>query len=153
HKIEDIEEKYRNQKDKALIWKKQLETANEINVKLKDSVNKLIEKVKSLEDELEKSGDSKKLFDLRINIAELNAELDVYREKNEKYEIEINSLKDEISDLKGKLEIAQTVKNTSSDATIIEEIESLKSKLIEAKKTVKVQRREIVNLHKLLDLS
>ncbi|MHA1723366.1 MAG: hypothetical protein ACTSXH_00780, partial [Promethearchaeota archaeon] len=38
HKIEDIEEKYRNQKDKALIWKKQLETANEINVKLKDSV-------------------------------------------------------------------------------------------------------------------
>ncbi len=163
HEIEEKEESITVQKDKAFIWKKQLETANEINYKLKDSVNKLIEKIKELEDEIENSADSKKVFDLRINIAEINAELEVSMDKNKRYEREINSLNSEIVDLNNKLEIAQTIKINSNIKTdydldskmkeILEEIQSLKSKLIEAKKTVKVQRREIVNLHKLLDLS
>ena len=163
HEIEEKEESITVQKDKALIWKKQLETANEINYKLKDSVNKLIEKIKELEDEIENSADSKKVFDLRINIAEINAELEVSIDKNKRYEREINSLNSEIVDLNNKLEIAQTIKINSNIKTdydldskmkeILEEIQSLKSKLVEAKKTIKVQRREIVNLHKLLDLS
>jgi len=61
HEIEEKEESLKVQKDKSLIWRKQLETANEINHKLKDSVNKLIEKVKELEDEIENSADSKKV--------------------------------------------------------------------------------------------
>ena len=163
HEIEEKEESITLQKDKALIWKKQLETANEINYKLKDSVNKLIEKIKELEEEIENSADSKKVFDLRINIAELNAELEVSMDKNKRFEREINSLNSEIVDLRNKLEIAQTIRINSNIKTdydldskmkgILEEIQSLKSNLIQAKKTIKVQRREIVNLHKLLDLS
>ena len=163
HEIEEKEESLKVQKDKSLIWKKQLETANEINHKLKDSVNKLIEKVKELEDEIENSADSKKVFDLRINIAEINAELEVSRDKNKKKEKEINSLSGEIVDLKNRLEIAQTLRINSSITTdpeldsklqeILEEMQLLKTNLVEAKKTIKVQRREIVNLHKLLDLS
>ena len=163
HEIEEKEENLKVQKDKSLIWRKQLETANEINHKLKDSVNNLIEKVKNLEDEIENSADSKKVFDLRINIAEINAELEVSRDKNKKYEREINSLNVEIADLKNKLEISQTLRINSNITTdseldsklheILEEMQSLKSNLVEAKKTIKVQRREIVNLHKLLDLS
>ena len=163
HEIEEKEESLKVQKDKSLIWRKQLETANEINHKLKDSVNNLIEKVKNLEEEIENSADSKNVFDLRINIAEINAELEVSRDKNKKYEREINSLNDEIIDLKNKLEISQTLRINSNITTdpeldsklheILEEMQSLKSNLVEAKKTIKVQRREIVNLHKLLDLS
>ena len=163
HEIEEKDESITVQKDKALIWKKQLETANEINYKLKDSVNKLIEKIKELEEEIENSADSKKIFDLRINIAEINAELEVSMDKNKRFEREIKSLNSEIVDLKNKLEIAQTIRINSNIKTdydldskmkgILEEIQSLKSNLIEAKKTSKVQRREIVNLHKLLDLS
>ena len=163
HEIEEKEESLKVQKDKSLIWKKQLETANEINHKLKDSVNKLIEKVKELEEEIENSADSKKVFDLRINIAEINAELEVSRDKNKKKEKEINSLSGEIVDLKNRLEIAQTLRINSSITTdpeldsklqeILEEMQLLKTNLVEAKKTIKVQRREIVNLHKLLDLS
>ncbi len=163
HEIEDKEESITVQKDKALIWRKQLETANEINYKLKDSVNKLIEKIKELEEEIENSADSKKVFDLRINIAEINAELEVSMDRNKRNEREINSLNEVIVDLKNRLEIAQTLKINSNITTdpeldsklheILEEMQSLKSNLIEAKKTVKVQRREIVNLHKLLDLS
>ena len=84
-------------------------------------------------------------------------------DKNKKYEREINSLNGEIVDLRNKLEIAQTIKINSNIKTdydldskmkeILEEMQSLKSNLVEAKKTIKVQRREIVNLHKLLDLS
>ncbi len=132
-------------------------------VTIKDSVNNLIEKVKNLEEEIENSDDSKKIFDLRINIAEINAELEVSRDKNKKNEREINFLNEEIIDLKNKLEISQTLRINSNITTdseldskiheILEEMQSLKSNLVEAKKTIKVQRREIVNLHKLLDLS
>ena len=163
HEIEEKEEILKVQKDKSLIWRKQLETANEINHKLKDSVNKLIEKVKDLEGEIENSADSKKLFDLRINIAEINAELEVSMDKNNKFEKEIEFLNVEIGELKNKLEIAQTLRINSNITTdpeldsklkeILEEMQSLKTNLVEAKKTIKVQRREIVNLHKLLDLS
>ncbi len=163
HEIEEKEDSLKVQKDKSLIWRKQLETANEINYKLKDSVNNLIEKVKSLEDEIENSADSKKVFDLRINIAEINAELEVSRDKNQKNDKKIDSLNNEIVDLKNRLEIAQTLKINSNITTdseldsklqeILEEMQLLKTKLVEAKKTIKVQRREIVNLHKLLDLS
>ena len=163
HEKEEKEETLKVQKDKSLIWRKQLETANEINQKLKDSVNNLIQKVKELEGEIENSSDSKKLFDLRINIAEINAELEVSRDKNQKNEREIKSLNDKITDLKNKLEIAQTLRINSNITTdpeldsklkeILEEMQSLKSNLVEAKKIIKVQRREIVNLHKLLDLS
>ena len=144
HEKEEKEEGMKVQKDKSLIWRKQLETANEINQKLKDSVNNLIEKVKELEDEIENSSDSKKLFDLRINIAEINAELEVSRDKNQKNKREINSLNSEIVDLKNKLEIAQTLRINSNITTdpeldsklkeILEEMQSLKSNLVEAKK-------------------
>jgi len=149
HEIEEKEESMKVQKDKSLIWRKQLETANEINHKLKDSVNKLIEKVKELEGEIENSADSKKVFDLRINIAEINAELEVSMDKNKNFEKEIESLNVEIADLKNRLEIAQTLKINSSITTdpeldsklkeILEEMQSLKSNLVEAKKTIKVQ--------------
>ena len=112
---------------------------------------------------MENSADSKKIFDLRINIAEINAELEVSMNKNKNYEKEIKSLNSEIVDLKNRLEIAQTLKINSNISTdpeldsklkeILEEMQLVQHHIVEAKKTIKVQRREIVNLHKLLDLS
>ena len=55
---------------------------------------------------------------------------------------------------KEQLQIALQ-KNTSSEipSRIHAEIEDLRTQLITAKKTIKVQRRDIVNLKNLLDLS